>query len=256
MKNNLEIVTVVRDVTMYNACIASNPYLKNAVKHFCDNTCINRTIPYHYNKFINGFDFNQQAWIVFCHEDFEIQCDLEELLSKCNRDSLYGAVGARKKTLIPFTLCRWQIVGDMKESDKQGRFLHRPGARVAKGTICDTFDCCCLIVHSSLLEKHIIRFDEQLEFDLYVEDFCIQAKEQYGILSKILPLPSVHKSSHKVIPESYLRKLDYINAKWPQCVFAGTSTWIGGDIVGRHFKGWLRFIVMKFQNWLNLRISE
>ena len=244
MNDNLEVVTVVRNKAMYEECIAGNPFLEKAVKHLCDNTIENKPIPFHYNRFLDSFDFGKSSWIMFCHEDFKVKCDVLDVLSKCGKDSFYGPIGARKKTLIPFSLCRWQMVGSIEEADKSGNCPHRIGDRVPFGTECDTFDCCCFLAHSSLIEKSGLRFDERMAFDLYVEDFCIQAKIEHGIKSRILTMPSVHKSSHDSIPGSYLSVLEIANRKWDGLAFAGTSSWIGGDVAGRYCKG-IVYRVMK-----------
>ena len=54
----------------------------------------------------------------------------------------------------------------------------RLGRRVKTGIKVQTFDCQCLIIHSSLINRYKLRFDENLTFDLYVEDFCANANEK------------------------------------------------------------------------------
>ena len=49
-------------------------------------------------------------------------------------------------------------------------------------------------MHSSTILQHRLRFDPAFTFDLYVEDFCINAYEKYGITSEILPLDCQHWS--------------------------------------------------------------
>ena len=61
-----------------------------------------------------------------------------------------------------------------------------------------TVDCCCMIVHSSLLYKENMLFDENLDFHMYVEDFCITARKQKNIKTKIVQFDCAHLSSGNI----------------------------------------------------------
>ena len=91
----------------------------------------------------------------------------------------------------------------------------------------DTFDCQCLVVHSSLIRRYGLRFDERLSFDLYVEDFCVGAYERYGIESHIL-LMECHHFSQGSIGQRFYEALACLQEKYRSARKRYAS------IVGRH----------------------
>lgn len=67
-----------------------------------------------------------------------------------------------------------------------------------------------------------------------VEDFCINANRQYGIPVNVIDFDCVHHSSYvseKYYRDSYLKQLEYINKKYPNDLYGGTVTTIGGKIL-------------------------
>ena len=237
-------VSVVRDPALYRRCVSANSHIENAERVFFDNRELDEPVPVLYNRFLAGFDLSRDAWIVFCHEDFELLEEPCSLLKDIDADSLWGPIGARRRTWFG-AVGRWQLVGVVEHRNRQGEFREVIGRSVARGTIVDTFDCQCLIVHSSLFRNHpTLRFDESMCFDFYVEDFCIAAKKQ-GIPSRILPMECAHdyirdNIQRGTLPESYYRTQSIIDAKYPLESYAGPCSWIGGDRIGRHITGWLR----------------
>ena len=219
-------VSVVRDFAMYERCIGENRFLAGAVKHFIDNRGENSRISVCYNRFIDAYDFAIPAWFVFCHEDFEIKEKVYTRLNNIDRDTLWGPIGASTKVRLG-VYHQWRLVGLIEQSDKDGANSFMLGNAVPIGTPVETFDCQCLIVHSSLVKKLGLRFDENLTFDLYVEDFCIAAAKK-GIRSRILPIKAHHWSGGSVQPR-YAVQEAYINSKYPNDCFTGTSSWsLGG----------------------------
>ena len=209
------LVSVVRDFALYRSCLAENPCLSDCEKVAYDNREENMPIPVRYNRFLDSLSSQTPpAWLVFCHEDFEPQEPLSPLLGTLDPDCLWGPVGAYRQSFGG--LGRQRIVGSLAAAQK----------KVPRGFTVDTFDCCCLIVHTSLIEKFHLRFDEELAFDLYVEDFCASAKTRYGIPSKILPFKAVHHSDSKPTGRLY-RHLPYLQAKYPHNLFTATCTYFG-----------------------------
>ena len=96
-----------------------------------------------------------------------------------------------------------------------------------KKGIVDTFDCQCLIVHSTLIGKYSLRFDPSFSFDLYVEDFCINSFEKYGIVSKVLPMKCRHWSHGKLTDRFYSSK-SYLGGKYSGIY----TTTAGGAMIG------------------------
>ncbi|MGI5869336.1 MAG: hypothetical protein ACOX9C_07835 [Kiritimatiellia bacterium] len=243
--SRLIFITVVRDPAMYASCLEKNPHANRHRLAPIDNRADNRPIPVRYNAFLDTLDDTADAWLIFCHEDFEPLEDALPLLEHADRNSLHGPIGARIR-VVAGLLHLWQIAGHVETCEKDGTNPQSIGHPVPAGTLVDTFDCQCLIVHTSLIARHALRFDEKLPFDLYVEDFCIQAMEHHGIASRILPWKSRHWSIHTAVPPSYAPALAYLNSKRTRRSYAGTSSYIGQPNAIQRLnawaKGWIRKI--------------
>ena len=95
----------------------------------------------------------------------------------------------------------------------------------------DTVDCQCLIVHSSLIQRHKLRFDENLTFDFYVEEFCINASERYDVKLKVIPLKCVHYSGGN-ITERFYNSVKYVQEKYKTISKCYAST-VAHTVIGR-----------------------
>ena len=221
MKERLVVVSVVRDKAMYATCVGDNKFLADAERVMIDNSIENRAIPFRYNAFLKDFDYSKPAWIMFCHEDFEVKDDIAKRLDELDCGLLYGFVGSRRIGLFGLGVQRilW-------------------GNKVKTGTEVETFDCCCIIVHSSLIQKHRLGFDEKLEFDLYVEDFCAMAKVKAGIRCRLLHFNAEHHSSSRAT-ERLFRHLPYLKLKYPHNCFSATCVYFG-----------TRPLLMRFEDWV------
>ena len=202
------LVTVVRDYAMYRKCIAENPCCEGLTLVPLDNRQENLGIPLRYNRFIGSME--GEGWVVFCHEDW---MPLEPLrLSVLDRNALYGPVGALMEVCPHADFIH--ITGCIEQCRKDGSRCKR-----VRGTWpddrTDTFDCQCVIVHSSLLREKGLRFDEALDFDLYAEDFCAAAWCK-GVPSRIVPIRCRHYSGG-VLSERFFKGLDYLRDKYRNC---------------------------------------
>ena len=205
---NVYMVSVVRDYEMYGHCVLDNPYCRDFRKIPIDNLKENLPVSVRYNAFLDSFDGD--GWIVFCHEDWELLAPLEPILEKLDRKRLYGPIGAmikeeRKADFI-------YLCGSVSQSDKNGKHRSKVKGIYPEGEV-GTFDCQCLIVHSSLVREKGLRFDPNLRFDMYVEDFCAAARESHGIESYALDLPCNHYSKG-VIGPGFLGALEYVQGKY------------------------------------------
>lgn len=222
---NMNIITVYISTEQYQRFLRDNPSVNTNILNPTCNTVNNYPIPKRYNEFLDGYDYNKPSWFVFCHEDFEFQESIEPLLQELPADALYGPIGCTRKGIFPF---RHQVfLGQLTEQNRDG--TGKPwqvGQPVPVLTPVETFDCCCLIVHSTLIEKHHLRFDEELAFDLYVEDFCAMAKVKHGIQSRILPFKATHHSGSKPTERLY-RHLPYLATKYPDRDFCASCTYFG-----------------------------
>jgi hypothetical protein len=220
------IFSVVRDFEMYNRCVAQNRCCDGCELVPFDNRKSNASIPIAYNKMLLERAENEEAWYVFCHEDFQLKENFLSRMEYLDRNVLWGPIGATTRRRFGI-YWQWQLLGMVEECGKDGSGLRQIGVPVEKGTKVDTFDCQCLIVHSTLINRLNLRFDENLTFDLYIEDFCIAAHEQGGIPSMILPLKARHWSGGSVQPRYYVQE-KYLNNKYPSSCYTGTSSWTLG----------------------------
>ena len=219
-------ISVVRDWAMYARCLKGNAFLSDAELCPLDNREQNEAIPVRYNQFLDARPSDEDAWYVFCHEDFQLLEPLAPLLADCDRDALWGPIGAA--TCVRFGVYhQWRLLGAVEECRKDGSNIRSIGEAVPRGTSVETFDCQCLIVHSSLVRRLELRFDAALSFDLYVEEFCMAAHEKGGVASRILPLKCRHWSGGSVQPRYYEQEA-HVNAKYPNACYTGTSSWILG----------------------------
>jgi len=223
------VISVVRDFAMYGKCLADNPCLAGAERVVFDNRAKNEPIPVLYNRFLDAFDFARPAWFVFCHEDFQPLESLVSSLEKVRPDALWGPVGA-------CTVWRWKvdphftILGQVRESSKDGGGLRMLGTEVGRGAEAETLDCMCVVAHSSTVARHGLRFDVRFPFDLYVEDFCVGARGK-GIPSCVLPMACRHWS-RGVMGERYRAAERAFSKKWPQVCATGTSSEVLGGGAG------------------------
>lgn len=218
------LVSVVRDFAMYEKCVKANPFTAGCELCAIDNRERNEGIPRGYNAFLNARSVDEEAWYVFCHEDFELKEPLN--LASADPESLWGPIGAATKVVCG-VYHQWRLLGEVEECRKDGSCLRTVGSAVPLGTPVETFDCQCFIVHSSLVRRHHLRFDEALTFDLYVEEFGMAAHEKAGIASRILPMKACHWSGGSVQPR-YFEQEAHVNAKYPKACYTGTSSWILG----------------------------
>lgn len=225
-------ISVVRDFEMYNRIFEKNPYVikDEVILTLIDNSVENIGISKRYNNFLEKFDYSNPSWMVFCHEDWDILESISKKIMDLDKDSLYGSFGARivKKN---DTLVR-EYIGDIYDCTKEGDNLRKIGKKYDNLTEVDALDCQSLIVHSSLIEKFNLRFDENLEWDLYVEDFCMNAFVKHQIRSKVLNLEVCHWSQVQDIKErpTYMEKYPYINDKYKKFTFAGIVNNVGNNV--------------------------
>lgn len=219
------VVSVVRDMSMYERCLKDNAFLAGTELCPVDNRERNESISVCYNRFLRSRQPGEQAWYVLCHEDFEPKEHLAPLVERLDKGSLWGPIGAVTRVRWGF-YHQWLLLGQVEESKKDGSCVRHIGKPVACGTPVETFDCQCLVVHSSLVQSHGLAFDENLTFDLYVEEFCMAAAKK-GVSSRVFPMAARHWSGGSVAPR-YTTQEAYVNAKYPLDCFTGTSSWVLG----------------------------
>lgn len=231
----INFISVVRDYNLYKKYLADNKFLNrcNNIKFIdINNNDENIAIPERYNRFLDNYNYKKESWFVFCHSDFEIQDDINKILNRLDKNSLYGPIGV-KSIKFDNKIYREARGFTYEKERNNGQKQKLTGEYKNEVQEVDTLDCQCIIVHSSLIEKYNLRFDETLKWDLYVEDFCINAFNKYSIKSYAVGMYCIHHSgaAFNPLPLTYYKSLDYLNSKYPDSTFSGSCSFIGGKVV-------------------------
>ena len=219
-------ITVVRDFNSYDRYLKNNPNCNDWVFYAYDNNAENRAIPERYNSFLDQYDYGKDSWFVFCHEDFEPLENLTKRIRQLDleRSAIYSSIGCKRVGVAGFGMQR--CYGRMKIGSKRdAKVIGAVGMAVDGKKEVETFDCCCLIVHSSLVRRYNMRFDANLYFDFYVEDFCATAKLRHKVRSYVIPFSACHHSDSVTV--RFKQHLPYLKQKYPNDYFVGTCTYFG-----------------------------
>jgi len=237
--DRLILISVVRDFAMYDTCIGTNAFVSDCEKVVFDNREKNESISVLYNRFLKGFDYSKPAWLMFCHEDFKLCGDIKGVIATLSPESLWGPIGA--KTIVRrWGWCQWRAVGHVTMANKDGSEANDVGTLREPQEVVEALDCCCVLVHSSVFAKTGLVFDENLSFDLYVEDLCISANELFGIPSRAMSVPCVHFSKNSP-QERYELQHRYLNRKWSKVSYSTPCSWnVGGRFGVRMVFAWVK----------------
>jgi 2-polyprenyl-3-methyl-5-hydroxy-6-metoxy-1,4-benzoquinol methylase len=186
-------ISVNNNDKLYDMCVRENTFVKgnpNIETAALDNTKENQFISKRYNQFLDSWDYGKDAWFILCHNDWEICENILPKLEMLDKGNIYGPIGAKIVSNAKLILC-----GTIREMSRDGLWTRTLWNRHSMtGTPVDTLDAQCMIVHSSLVKRHHLRFDEKFDFHLYVEDFSINALEKHGIQTEIVKLDCIHHS--------------------------------------------------------------
>lgn len=229
----VEIVSVVNDMDVFNSCIKSNPHMNTYKLNICDNTKTNTPISIHYNEYIEN-NMPHDSWIIFCHQDFSFKEDISPYISKMNKSRIYGTVGVKKKKdfIALLKMDGWKVrkfrfgffpnnalIGQFMQGDDKDGFI--AGKWVDKEEEVETIDCCCIMVHSSLIQKYNLRFDPFMKWHLYSEEFSLNAKSKYDIPTYVIQLKSQHLG-YGTINKDFYDTLEYLKNKYKQFTISTT----------------------------------
>ena len=212
--SELKIVSVVNNFDIYNKCIKNNEFINKYDLIPFDNTSENLGIPKLYNSFIDQIKEGDDFWIAFIHQDFVFNENPLEKLKNKEKDSLYGVIGINRdlfylqfKPNFIFKIYRRCMLGQII----QGEGNELVGNKVSGTPEVKTFDCCCCMIHSSLIFKKKLRFDEELNFHMYVEDLCHSAKKK-KVPSKVIQMDCRHLSGG-CLNEELQKSAEYVKQK-------------------------------------------
>lgn len=229
---SISIVSVITNSAQYKQLFTENRFLSKTTLYPYDNSQQNLSIPTRYNHFIEHI-MPQNSWIVFCHQDFEFLQDPHEVLDKLDKNCIYGPIGVaqyKRRFLVSYLRHGWKptirlrqtiypkYLGQIIQGSSSKDF--KIGQKITYPKTVDTIDCCCLIVHSSLIRAKNLRFDEQFNFHLYSEDFSLSASEKH-IKTKVIQIKCKHYSEGK-INELFWQKYRQLLAKYPTKFFFTT----------------------------------
>ena len=244
-------ISVVRNEKMYHDFVTHNPYNKGGEFIAYDNNQENIAIPLRYNHFLDTYDYSKPDWFIFCHEDWQAKQNWLPTVQTLDKKSIYGTFGTKLK--IRGNKAKKFYIGQIEASHKDGSCHAVIGKNVPVGTKVETFDCMCLIIHSSLVQKHHIRFDEKLDWHHYAEELCIRLKEQYDIPSRILQMKCKHWSYGVPLPdEGFTKAFNYVKDKFLKTESFYSNTTIDEVIGPRSLK--VKRVLCpkpsKFMKWL------
>ena len=227
------IIAPVRDFLMYERCIHTNVHVRadDILKHSVDNREKNNNISIIYNEFIESLPMAEESWLIFCHEDFEFLSSPALALSHVDKEAVYGVFGARLVSSLSGNTYH-EYIGKIFDKDKKGKNSRILGTDFVNGTIVDTLDCQCVMVHSTIVHRYGLRFDPNLTFNLYAEDFCLEAKIKYGVPARVLNIPCCHHSQAHTLEDrpSFAVDLAYCDKKFKgKGQFAGVCNVFNGD---------------------------
>lgn len=229
MTQKILVVSAYIHEAMYRSRLILNPNLLPYEICGVDNRAANRGLPEIYNEVIAEY-VSRDLWFCFVHEDLEIRGSMESL-GRLDRRSLYGTFGVRLEGRVPVAY------GNHVCSRKDGTGSTRLGVPVSGVVKVDALDCQCIIAHTQLFREFPqLRFDENLSFDLYGEELCMQARLRHGLSVYVCGIEAQHYSFGQVT-ERYGKGLEYIASKYPYDAVAGACSFIGGaaDDLRRYF---------------------
>jgi len=192
--------------------------------HIYDNTVENAGIAQRYNHYIKTL-MRDEEWLIFCHQDFAILEEPDVILQTLDDTCIYGPIGAARDKGIYFRNSRIlferkRLYGQINQASNDEKY-YRNGIFLRKPKLVDTIDCCCMIVHASLIKKNNLLFDENFRFHLYVEDFALSARYRYGIRTKAIQIQCKHLSIGH-LNQDFSVSLAYLKSKYTEIKFVGT----------------------------------
>lgn len=220
-QSKIKIVSVyINEIMFYNFFILNSNLLRYDIISI-DNRLNNFGLSKIYNDLIKD-NINQDAWLFFVHEDFEIKGSLEHIYD-LEKNAIYGTFGVSMEQGGPPV-----AFGRHTCSNKDGTNAVEAGLPITSPQSVQTIDCQSILIHTSLLRQHdSLRFDENLSFDLYAEELCLNASCLLDIPIYVFPLDFQHYS-HGKITERYHKGLSYLEAKYPNHALPGSCSFVGG----------------------------
>lgn len=220
----VKIVCVINNYEIFNKTIVTNAHMSDLPIHVYDNTVENIPISQRYNHYIKNYMQNED-WLIFCHQDFGFLEDPRKKLQALDAKCIYGPIGAARKKGIFIRNSRVlfeqkKLYGQINQARNDERY-YQNGIYLNKPKRVDTIDCCCMIVHASLINQYSLSFDETFQFHLYIEDFTLRAQYSFGVKTKAVQIKCKHSSIGR-LNEDFHKSLENLKLKYIDKKFVGT----------------------------------
>lgn len=214
-----KIICVFNKKEVFEKIVRDNQQTTNCEIFGYDNTSENIAITKRYNEFIekNIKEDSPDFWCAFIHQDFGFQEDMDLKLENLDKNYIYGPIGVKfnypvtTDTREGFDPDRLVVYGMIAQRINQEFITY--GEYITQPTIVDSLDCCCIIMHSSLIKKYNLRFDENLSFHMYAEELCYRAKKDYGIETKTIQTKCFHLGIG-VLNDEFKASVKYLKDKF------------------------------------------
>lgn len=213
-----KVVCIVNNYEIFDKVVKNNENLADCEIFDYDNTSENLSVTKRYNDFIKSHvTSDSDFWTIFIHQDFGFMENLNSVLEKLDKKNIYGAIGAKllKGLFIGkegFKTSISLVFGKILQG--QNDFNLKPyGNKIPFPMTVDAVDCSCIIIHSSLINKHHLLFDENLSFHMYAEELCYRAKKDYKIRTKVIPIKCFHLGKGE-LNEEFRKSVDYLKKKF------------------------------------------
>lgn len=233
-ERELQLVCVSHRPEMVERYIGSNPNVNGYPATLYDNRAENIGIAERYNHFIENE--MRDGWVIFMHHDMSFDEDPLARISGLPTDSIYGVIGVAlvrgPRYIHVGRKDKWKIV-----IQRGRRCTVRLPGRIKCDTVVspakiigeyaldlpevDTVDCCCIIVHSSLIRANNLRFDPRFAWHFYSEDFSLNARFQHGIATRVVQIDCGHYGRGDLNADFYETQRDLVK-KYAGRLFGST----------------------------------
>lgn len=242
-----KIICVFNDRKTFDEVICKNQSVKDFQIIYFDNTLENVGISKRYNSYLQTLTLEDNFWIIFCHQDFGFKQNPLQVIKKLDKNCIYGPIGVKFSfSLIKFiknkvaqklgyhpslkinfkrfpfiaiekhevqkNVFRRKFLGQILQGNNNYEFKTL-GKKLKMSKEVSNLDCCCLIVHSSLIKRHDLKFDQNLDWHMYVEDFCINASKNHKIKLKAVQFDCFHLGIGN-LNEDFFNSVKYVKDKY------------------------------------------
>lgn len=212
-----KVVCVVNNYDTFDKVVKSNEHLKDCEIHYYDNSIENISVTERYNDFIDELPEDEDFWVMFIHQDFGFLENPIETLRTLNPKYIYGTIGVKFYKFLYFNRHGFKrhhvaVCGKILQGNNDFNFREY-GVELKRPKTATSVDCCCIMIHSSLIKKHSLRFDENLKFHMYAEDLCYRARKKYKIKVKVVQMKCFHMGIGS-LDEEFKASADYLKQKF------------------------------------------